>query len=147
VGAKTALTQAGNVDVMAMKRHRALFAALALLAEAAPNESLGDPRPDYFLHGYYVPASGRVGQFFHADAAFGVDDMPGNCVPEFSDMVISGALPPGLDVANSTSSVIAGTPKQAGNWPVLVTFHALGCSYDIKDRVDRSIKVVFHIAP
>jgi hypothetical protein len=131
-----------------MKRHRALFAGLALLAAAAaPTASLGDPHPDYFLNGYYMPASGRVGQSFHADAAFGVDDMPGNCIPEFKDMVISGVLPPGLDVADSTSSVIAGTPIVAGNWPVTVTFHALGCSYDTKNHVDRSIKVVFHIAP
>jgi hypothetical protein len=133
---------------MVIKRHKALFAALALLAAAAaPADSLGDPHPDYFLNGYYTPASGRVGQSFHADAAFSVDDMPRNCVLEFNDMVISGVLPPGLDAANSTSSVIAGTPKMAGNWPVIITFHALACSYNTKDRVDRSIKVVFHIAP
>ena len=133
---------------MAIIPHRALFVGLALLAAAAaPAASLADPHPDYFRNGYYAPSSGRVGQSFQADAAFGVDDMPGNCVPEFNDMVISGVLPPGLDVANSTSSIIAGKPKLAGNWPVIVTFHALGCTYDTKDRVDRSIKVVFHIAP
>jgi hypothetical protein len=131
-----------------MRRHRAFFVAPALLAAvAAPGASLGDPHPDYFLHGYYTPASGQVGQPFHADAAFEVDDMPGNCIAEWKDMIISGVLPPGLVVANSTSSVIAGTPTIAGNWPVRVTFHALGCTYDTKDRVDRAIEVVFHIAP
>jgi len=125
-----------------------LFAVLALLAAAAaPTVSLGDPHPDYFLHGYYAPASGQVGQPFHADAAFEAEDMPGNCVAEWKDIVISGVLPPGLNVASSTSSVIAGTPTVAGSWPVIITFHALGCTYDIRDRVDRAIKVVFHIAP
>ena len=130
---------------MAMTRHRALFAALALLANAGV--CLGDPNPDYFLHGYYVPVSGRVGQSFHADAAFGVDDMPGSCVAKWKDMIISGVLPPGLAVANPASSIIAGTPSVAGTWPVIITFHALGCFNDSNYRVDRAIKVVFHIAP
>jgi hypothetical protein len=125
-----------------------LFAALVLLAAtAAPTDSLGDPQPDYFLHGYYTPASGQVGQPFHSDVTFEADDMPGNCVAEWTDIVISGVLPPGLDVTSPTSSVIAGTPTIAGNWPVIVTFQALGCTYDTKDRVDRAIKAVFHIAP
>ena len=131
-----------------MRRLKALFVALTLLATAAaPAVSLGDPHPDYFLHGYYMPASGQVGQPFQADVAFGADDMPGNCVAEWKDMVISGVLPPGLDVVSSTSSVIAGTPMIAGNWPVIITFRALGCTYDTKDGVDRAIKVVFNIAP
>jgi hypothetical protein len=133
---------------MVIERHRAFFAALALAAFAAAQISCrAESQADYFRFGHYMPVSGRVGQPFSADAGFGVDDMPGNCVMEFHDMVISGVLPPGLDVANSTSSRIAGTPTAAGSWPVTVTFHGLGCTYDAKDRVDRAIKVVFHIAP
>jgi hypothetical protein len=135
-------------DVLVMNNHRALFAALALLAAAAaPTVTLGDPETNYFLHGYYTPASGRVGQPIHSDVTFGVDDMPTNCIAEWKDIDISGVLPPGLHIASSTSSVITGTPTIAGNWPVIITFHSLGCTYDTKDSVDRAIKVDFHIAP
>ena len=130
-----------------MRRRKHLFAALVLQAGAtAPSISLGDSHPDYFLHGRYTPTSGQVGQPFYADATFEVDDMPGNCVAEWKDIVISGVLPPGLDVASSNSSAIAGTPTIAGDWPVIINFHALGCTYNTKDGVDRAIKAVFHIA-
>jgi hypothetical protein len=128
-----------------MRRLKILFATLTLLAAALPSVCLGDP--DYFLHGYYAPAAGQVGRPFHADVAFEADDMPQNCVAEWKDMIISGVLPPGLDVAGPSSSVIAGTPAVAGNWPVTVTFRALGCTYDARYRVDRAIRVVFKIAP
>jgi len=125
-----------------MRRLKALIVTLTLVLTAP---ALGGH--DYFLHGYYTPVSGQVGQPFHADITFGADDMPGNCVADWKDMVVSGDLPPGLDAAGAGSSVIAGTPTMAGSWPVTVTFHALGCTYDTKDRVDRAIKVVFSITP
>jgi hypothetical protein len=128
----------------AVMRHSGLlFAGLALLV--APSVGMGDP--EYFQRGYYTPASGRVGQPFHADVTFEVDDMPANCIAQWNEMEISGPLPPGLDAAGATSSVIAGTPLTAGTWPVTVTFHALGCTYDPSHVVDRAIAVVFRIAP
>jgi hypothetical protein len=122
-----------------MRRHGTLFAAFALLA--APAQAA----PDYFLHGYYTPVSGQVGQPLHADVSFGVDDMPANCVAVWKQMVIAGDLPPGLNIADR-SSVIEGIPVTAGNFPVTVAFHGLGCTYDPNTGVDRTIRAVFHIA-
>jgi hypothetical protein len=121
---------------------RLLFAALALAASAG-----GARAADYFLHGYYTPTTGKVGQHLASDAAFGISDMPDQCAVEWKDIVIAGTLPPGLDISNSFSSVIAGTPTEAGDWAVTVTFHQLGCSAIPAGRVDRAIKVNYHITP
>jgi hypothetical protein len=126
---------------MSGARQTIFFAALALAGFT------GAAWADYFLHGYYTPATGKVGQYFTSDAAFGVDDMPGQCVVVWDDIAIAGTLPPGLDIANSFSSVIAGTPTRPGDFAATVTFHNLGCSAIPGGRADRSIKVNFHITP
>jgi hypothetical protein len=124
---------------MAAKRTAVLFAALL---SAGPAEAA-----DYFLHGYYTPTTGKVGQHLASDAAFGIGDVPDQCVVDWKDIAISGVLPPGLDIANSFSSVITGTPTEAGDWAVTVTFHDLACSTLPAAAADRSIKVNFHITP
>ena len=127
-------------------RQTIIFAALALVfSAAAAGLTLPVWAADYFLHGYYTPAAGRVGQYLSSDAAFGIADMPDQCAVDWKDIVITGTLPPGLDIANSFSSVIAGTPTQAGDYASTVTFRALGCAATPTGRVDRSIKVNFHI--
>jgi hypothetical protein len=126
---------------MAEARPTIFFAMLALAGFTAA------ARADNFLHGYYTPANGKVGQYFTSDAAFGVDDMPGQCVVEWDNIAITGTLPPGVDISNSFSSAIAGTPTQAGDFAATVTFHNLGCSAIPAGRADRSIKVNFHITP
>jgi hypothetical protein len=102
---------------------------------------------DYFLHCYYTPTAGKVGQALSSDASFGIGDMPDQCVVVWKDVAIDGKLPPGLDISNSFSSVIAGTPTDAGDYAVTVTFHALGCSANSAGRADRALKVNFHITP
>ncbi|HWY61570.1 MAG TPA: hypothetical protein VNW15_06690 [Rhizomicrobium sp.] len=126
---------------MSIRGRSFLFAALALAASA------GIARADYFLNGYYTPTTGKVGQHLESDAAFGVTDTPDQCAVDWKDIVITGTLPPGLDISNSFSSVIAGTPTQAGDWAVTVTFHDLGCSAIPTGRVDRAIRVKYHITP
>jgi hypothetical protein len=125
----------------AMSRQKFLFAALALAL------GTGAARADYFLHGYYKPTTGKVGQPLASDAAFAVTDTPDQCAVEWRDIAITGTLPPGLDISNSSSSVIAGTPTEAGDWAVTVTFHELGCSANPAAHVDRAIKVNYHITP
>jgi hypothetical protein len=56
-------------------------------------------------------------------------------------------LPPGMDIANSFSSVISGTPTMAGDFMATITFHELGCSALAIAHADRTIKVNFHITP
>ncbi len=102
---------------------------------------------DYFMYGRYIPMEGKVGQALMSDATFSVEDMPERCVPEWKSISIAGVLPPGLDIANSFSSAIGGTPTTAGDWPVVVTIHQLGCSVGDAGHFDRAIKVNFHIAP
>jgi hypothetical protein len=126
---------------MSVTCRRFLFAALALAI------CVGPARADYFLQGYYTPTAGKVGQHLASDAAFGIADVPDQCAVEWKDIVVTGALPPGLDISNSFSSVIAGTPTEAGDWAVTVTFHGLGCSALPASRVDRAIRVNFHITP
>ncbi len=126
---------------MSARCHQLLFAALVLAS------SVGAAQADYFLHGYYTPSTGKVGQYIDSDAAFAVDDMPGQCAVVWDDIAITGILPPGLDISNSFSSAIAGTPTQAGDYAATVTFHNLGCSAIPKARADRVIKVTFHITP
>jgi hypothetical protein len=127
---------------MRMSRQKILFVALALGLSTGAAQAA-----DYFLHGYYKPTTGKVGQHLSSDAAFGISDMPDQCAVEWKDVVITGTLPPGLDISNSFSSVIAGTPTQAGDWAVTVTLHSLGCSAIPAGQADRSIKVNFHITP
>jgi hypothetical protein len=126
---------------MSATRHRILFAALGLICLT------GAARVDYFLHGYYTPTAGKVGQHMTSDAAFGVADMPDQCAVEWKDIVIAGTLPPGMDIANSFSSVISGTPTTAGDFSATVTFHGLGCSAPPLAPADRVIQVIFHITP
>ena len=108
--------------------------------------SLG-ARADYFLHGQYTPTEGKVGQYLLSDAAFGVDDVPDSCVPVWRAVNVSGALPPGMDVSNSFSTAIAGTPTRSGDWQATITIRDLGCTMGKTPRADRTIKVTFHIAP
>jgi hypothetical protein len=126
---------------MSGARHKFLLAALALVLFG------GGARADYFLHGYYTPTAGKVGQHLVSDAAFGIADMPDQCAVEWKDIAITGVLPPGMDIANSFSSVISGTPTKAGDFAATVTFHELGCSALPAAAVDRAIKVNFHITP
>ena len=107
----------------------------------------GAARADYFLHGYYTPTEGRVGQYLVSDAAFSVNDMPDSCVPDWRAVNISGALPPGMDVSNSFSTTIAGTPTLPGDWQAAITIRDLGCTVGQAPRADRTIKVSFHISP
>jgi hypothetical protein len=126
---------------MSAMRHTIFTAAAALVLFTTA------ARADFFLHGYYTPSTGKVGQYIDSDAAFAVDDMPGQCAVVWDGIAITGTLPPGLDISNSFSSAIAGTPTQAGDYAATVTFHNLGCSAIPTDRADRVIKVTFHITP
>jgi hypothetical protein len=115
------------------------WTVLALLAPGAA-------RADFFVHGYYTPTEGRVGHYLESDASFDVNDMPDPCAPVWDRISVEGALPPGMEVASADSSSITGTPAAAGNFPVVVTFHGLGCSVG-SNAVERTIRVEFHINP
>lgn len=140
-----------------------VFAALALLA--APLAAA-----DFFRGGYYTPSSGKVGLALVSDASFDVGDMPPGCVVQWKNISVAGNLPPGIsppgadmtlvapakdengipydkaEVPDIAASAFFGTPRQAGDWPVTVTFHSLSCSGG-QDYGDRVIKLSFHISP
>jgi hypothetical protein len=106
----------------------------------------GAARADFFVHGYYTPTEGRVGHYLESDASFGVEDMPDPCAPVWDGISVEGALPPGMKVVSGDSSSIAGTPAVAGDYPVVVTLHGLGCAVG-GAAVQRTIKVEFRINP
>ena len=99
----------------------------------------------------FSPTSGRVGYHLVSKLNEPPNDRPvpgAACAVQPSEMTTSEDLPPGLSTTRTqTFYTIEGTPTQAGDWSIQVTFHDVKCSVgsDRRNYGDRTFPVNFHI--
>ncbi len=132
-----------------MKNCRGFWVLIAALVWAFP------ARADYFAGGYYRPAMGQVGKEMVSDLYFNVEDVPDQCLVVWKAISVAGELPPGLIAPGKVLSLgdggaplsaFFGMPLQAGEYPVTVKMHGLGCENG-GNYGDREIRVNFRIVP
>jgi hypothetical protein len=107
---------------------------------------------DNLFQNHYEPTTGRVG--YHMVSQPHPDRMPPGCSPVVNGVTLeAGTLPPGL--AGPTYSVamglpagvIEGTPRQPGDWQVVIVLHNVTCGVGGTPYGDRRVNVNFHIDP
>ena len=102
---------------------------------------------DYFQNEFFDVTTGRVGYHLVSWSTTKTWDVPPGCgQPQIPSMSVQGDLPPGLQ-ANTTLPQISGTPRQPGDWDVIVTLHDIWCQNTKEHFGDRVVNVHFHIDP
>lgn len=130
----------------------ATLAVLEFNGQSAANAAAA---PTGFSGGYAHPTTGRVGYHMVSQISFGAEP----CRPEEhiapADMTVAGTLPPGLTppgLAGNGTPYFEGTPRQAGDWHVVVTMRDLRCDATLGvpgpvSYGDLIVPVDFHIDP